>query len=234
MGYIIESAQHIGRSHLLDFRNRQDAIASVGGENWAAGFIADGCSEGTRSEVGANIAVQYLATETQVIMHENKLRPEQIAHDLSWMLDYYIKYTASLFKTNDERKYVNFVQNNFLFTVVGFIWTPEETAVFYAGDGTVWINDEVRYLNVGDTPLYPAYKLIPWAIPAETVIPDFTVETYNNVGRVAIASDAWKDERETADRMWEISPLQREINRMSRINHQFSDDTSIIRLIATE
>ena len=44
----------------LDYNN-QDAVLLVEHENYTIGIIADGCGSGANSEVGAQLAVKYLA-----------------------------------------------------------------------------------------------------------------------------------------------------------------------------
>lgn len=236
MHYQLQTAGAIGRSHLVSRRNGQDAYAAFTAEDFAAGIICDGCSEGVHSEVGAALASQFLINKIQQYHTFYRLSPFMMAEKLSKALDGYLVRLIQPYKFLNLPEITHFVQHHLLFTVVGFIWTPETTAVFYAGDGTHVVNGEdfhdTQYLNVGDTPLYPAYKMIPFAIPSGTLVPDFEVRTYPNVTRLMIGSDAWKDERDLLGQVFEQKRLQRWINRLSEREHRFSDDVSVIALEA--
>src|SRR5260221_212661 len=56
-----------GRSHILDARNCQDALSSItfeiNGKSYVAGVVADGCGGGKHSQVGAQLAVQFIPRE---------------------------------------------------------------------------------------------------------------------------------------------------------------------------
>lgn len=231
----LQSAQHAGRGHLSSGKNMQDALGTFKAWDFAAGVICDGCSEGLHSEAGAQMAASYLIGSIAEYQSYYWMNPETIAKRMDEKLKNYLSsllYLAWFFEDGTKER-AAYVQNHLLFTVMGFVWTPTQTAVFYAGDGTLLIDDEEEHLNMGDMPLYPAYRLIPYAIPPEIVIPEITVRVYDRpVRRLAIGSDAWKDERELIPRIWEAWHLQREINRLSNREHRFYDDVSIIALQA--
>lgn len=225
--YFHEGAQHIGRRHWIDYGNKQDVSQLLFGMNSSVGVICDGCSEGAHSETGAALAAKFFTSEALVYLENTSKDPGTIAERVGRKLDQYLLDLTIAQTWNTDAEYVHFVQNHLLFTVVGFITRGSDVALFYAGDGTLWIDDERRDLNPGDTPMYPAYRLIPDAVPKGLIVPELQVECYHNPKRFAIGSDAWKEEPDID--MWALHPLQREINRLSRVDHRFGDDVSIIR-----
>lgn len=230
----VQSAQAVGRNHRVLGKNMQDALGLVNEGYFVAGVICDGCSENKHSEVGAALAASYLTGVIEDYRTCRWMTPAVIASRLEdRLMDYLASLLRPLWMMTDAQKAL-YVQDHLLFTVVGFIWTPGETAVFYAGDGTLMVDGETTHLNVGDTPLYPSYRLIPQAIPPGTVVPPFTIHTYGAVKRLMIGSDAWKKETEKLPLIWNTDHLQRLINRLSDREHRFSDDVSVITLQATE
>lgn len=224
----VQTAQHIGRTHLLDGRNRQDALRVVEGDSYVIGVICDGCSEGQYSEVGANLGAEIFSKFFAAMARWRV----PVLLNLESMVESRLKAIVDINVYSED--VVDFVHDYLLFTVIGFIWTPAETVVFWQGDGTLWVNDEVQHLNVGNTPFYPAYRLIRDALPAGMDMPDFTIGRYTDVKRIAIGSDAWKDEPELADKVWDCFHLQRQINIWSDRQHRFKDDVSLIALEVTE
>lgn len=226
----LQSAQHIGRQHILNGTNMQDALSVAHGSDYVAGVICDGCSEGKHSEVGAGLASAYIARWLAHYADMYALTKDRInaAYDVGSFVHFLLEKQKSLFQFNDDHEWVQYVKDHLLFTVIGFVHTVECTTIFYCGDGTLVIDDKVKHLNVGDTPLYPAYNLIPHALTTPIRHIPFIVERYYSVQRLAIGSDAWKDEPDLLLPMFGQKHLQREINRLSDRQHRFQDDVSII------
>lgn len=237
--FVVRKATHIGRGHFKGFTNRQDALSlfnsEVGGARLVVGIICDGCSEGSSSEVGATLAAQLLARATVKQFSQgvpshiipNLLYSELLGSMHNLLLDY-------SFSSYSDR--VNFIKNHLLFTVVGFILTDDELVVFYTGDGSVIVNDEVSFIDADDKPIYPAYHLVDRNVLDTNVtsLPEsFEVFRYSTqeVDRFAIGSDAWHRELDLIDQIWGFSNpngLQRRLNVWSEKDHRFYDDVSII------
>lgn len=150
----------IGRDHKIAGKNNQDAIFIRKEKDLIVALVADGCSEGKNSEVGAKLGIKILGEQISRMLHgamiwidpalvielakQNTLRIlERILNDLG---------------DNTNRN----VLDHFLFTVIGLIATCEEALVFGLGDGFASINGEVidipKYEN--NEPQYIGYDLM--------------------------------------------------------------------------
>ncbi len=240
--FILNKAVRLGRNHGIVSKNCQDAIGVFDGEQngnrLLYGIICDGCSEGASSEVGANLAKNFLVREIF-----DQLEKGTSLYDLPEIL--YWNLIANLrsvvdnirFRTPADR--IDFIKNNLLFTVVGFVVTPKETLIFITGDGLYIANDLIVHVDANDEALYPGYHLVDRSAllaPPTTVLPtNFDYEVYQTplLFRIAIGSDAWKQEQELLYQIWGLgrkdkSELQRKINRWSDKEHRFKDDVSLI------
>ena len=234
-------AIHIGRQHLINFTNCQDACFLYQGEfdeqPLIIGIICDGCSEGEASEVGARLASEFLIREALHLFQKSvpvEVIPGVLYSTLVEFLRNQVHAGHAFFNSQDQ---VNFIKNNLLFTVVGIIATPSKCVVFITGDGTIVINDEVIIVDANNTPSYPAYHLVDRSklntnaseLPTSFDIYDIDMET---IGRVAIGSDAWHHEQDLLEeQIWGFknsAGLQRKINVWSKSEKRFSDDVSII------
>src|SRR3989338_6242050 len=148
MNFVIHQATHIGRDHLLEFKNRQDAHltfeGNLSGKKVGIGIVTDGCSEGNNSETGATLGANFLIREIKVLIEQGvplKVLPNVL---YSRLLDF-LRLLVGNYVFDNPSDRVNFIKNTLLFTVVGFIVTDEASLIFYAGDGTIVIDDLVRY-----------------------------------------------------------------------------------------
>lgn len=225
MALQIQTARAVGRRHLIDGTNCQDALAVFRSETRVVGIICDGCSEGKHSEVGATLAAEYLAH-----LVGNAKVPNWFAflEALHYYVEDFLKTLLLPYSYFDDWQRAAFVRDHLLFTVVGFLWEGDLVHTFYCGDGTVVLNDLVLHLNEGDMPTYPAYALVPYAIPEGTPVPTMKVGRFTKINQIAIGSDAWKDERDLLPAILDKSRLQREVNRLSLREHRFQDDVSLI------
>lgn len=232
----VQKAQHAGRDHIIDHKNMQDALRVFHTDDFLAGIICDGSSNGnlpeTHSEVGAQAAAEFMIGAIREWSSYGHLTPKVIATKLDKELQRYLQALVAPFWWLDEAGLADYVKRHLQFTILGFIWTPKEFVVFYVGDGTLWINDEVHHLNEGNLPAYPAYRLVPYAIPNyyEPKMSIIPISRDGGVKRFAIGSDAFKDEKTRTGEIWNIErgTLQMRINIMSNIDHSFGDDVSII------
>lgn len=235
----VRRATHIGRSHLLNFTNCQDALALFDGElnyqRLIIGIVCDGCSEGTNSEVGANLASAYLIREIVQLLKQGV--PATVIPNLLYtgLVDF-LRGILSGYSFANSNDRVAFIRDNMLFTVVGFIMTDNETVVFITGDGTIIVNDDVTFVDANNRPSYPGYHLVERSaleVDASALPTNFDVEVFSTdeVFRLAIGSDAWADEPQLIDQIWGYkhpAGLQRRINQWSKTDKKFRDDVSII------
>ena len=227
-----------GRGHILDASNCQDALSSIAfesdGKAYITGVLADGCGGGKHSEVGAQLAVQFIPREIRRLV-ENGLPLEHIPNLLFEHLMHFLKTIAAAYHFADLVELAHFVNHHLLFTVLGFIVGPEQTLVFAAGDGIVIINDDIHLRDQHNAPAYIGYHLIDRRYLGEdaTLLPRafdlYTIPTAS-LKRLAIGSDAWIEEQALLDQVWGLkSPagLQLQMNRWSSARH-LKDDASII------
>jgi hypothetical protein len=94
--------------------------------------------------------------------------------------------------------------NSLLFTIVGVIMTPEETAIFSFGDGVFALNGKVTVIAPagGNAPPYIGQRLVPGLMPEKYL--KFTVHTVvptKDVRHLLIGSDGVKDFDASAELM---------------------------------
>lgn len=231
----VRAAQIIGRSHLLSGRNCQDALKTgsleIRGQKMFYGVICDGCSSGESSEVGAKLAATFLGRQIEVLLKQrtplNKIPPVLHKRMLGFLKGLLGKIS---FDSPSSRN--DFISDNFLFTILGFIYTDDEAIIFVQGDGVWIVNDEVTIRDENNTPNYIAYSLLPFR-PSEFEVNRFPGKL---ISRIAIASDALVEEKGFISELWgNTHPLglQRKVNFLSREDHRFRDDLSLIALEVT-
>jgi len=217
----------IGRDHLARRANCQDAGGYTQvGDTWV-GVVCDGCGSGPQSEIGANLAAQYLIEDASRLL--------KLENDLQQMLgllhNHLIDYLTVVATVSQPSNFAEYVQRNLLFTVVGFIVSPDGGIVFAAGDGLVTIDDEVLALDQSNQPDYPAYHLIPNALPSDYQLPTVfqTWRVEPDWQRLAVGTDGF--EVKLLPDVWEQRHprgLQRKMNVWSDRHHCFRDDATII------
>lgn len=233
MGFSIRAGKVTGRDHLLNGQNCQDALHhlkfEIDGLPYFIGAVADGCGEGLYSEVGSHLAVPFVCQSIRF-----SLQNHVPLADLPNLLVYQLKRFLSLLLDNhafaDEQERAEFIHNHLLFTLVGFVITPQHTLVFIAGDGIIQINDTC-YSTHEEAPNYITYMLVEPSGRAADIPPLALYETPTaNLDHLLIGSDAWIDEQALLGKVWQGSSpasLQRLMNKWSDAQH-FRDDASII------
>ncbi len=228
----LRSAQIIGRSHLLSGRNSQDALKTgsleVRGQKVFYGVICDGCSEGESNEVGAKLASAFLGRQIEILLKQ-RIPLGKIPPVLHKRMFGFLKGLLGKISFDAPASRAVFIENNLLFTILGFIFTEDETIVFAQGDGVLVVNDEVTIRDENDRPNYIGYDLL------KTSPTSFDVYRFPGalVARIAIASDALEEETDFVSELWgntHAVGLQRKVNILSRQEHRFRDDLSVIAL----
>lgn len=246
MGNVVRKAVHIGRGHLLNKTNRQDACILFDGDvnnlPVVIGIVCDGCSEGTSSEVGATLASEFMVRETMNLLKKG-VAVDIAPHVLYGRLIEFLRSQLNCgYDFIDVADQVSFVKDHLLFTTVGFILTDSDCIVFVAGDGTVIINDDVHIIEQSNKPMYPAYHLVNRTF-LQTDVSELptSFQLYHpnraELRRLAIGSDSWHDERELLSEVWGYKHpkgLQRKINVWSEVEKHFYDDVSIITVEISE
>lgn len=133
----------IGSEHQRVNKNNQDALAVRSADDYLLGVVADGCGSCTHSEVGAWLAVELIAEA--IAANPNAITDDDGCRELGE------KVLRKLPPQLPAEKY-------YLFTLLGFVITPEETVVFGCGDGTLAINGEItRWEFANNAPPYLIY-----------------------------------------------------------------------------
>ncbi len=138
----------IGREHQRLNKNNQDAFCVRATDDYVIGVIADGCGSCAHSEVGAWLGVELVAGAIAEALPQS-LTSKQIEE---------IGKTVLIQLPHKLNPY-----DYYLFTILGFIITPEETTLFGCGDGMMVINGELTQWHFANNAppylIYPDEKL---------------------------------------------------------------------------
>lgn len=238
MSYVVRHAKRVGRGHLIEFKNCQDALKVYDGQvddrSVVIGFICDGCSEGEANEVGANLGVNFLIRRTLELL-QSGLPIKSIPSVLYPDLVRFLRSVLSNYKFVDISDQVRFINDYLLFTVIGLIVDDSDGVIMVAGDGVFEVNGVATFIESDNKPQYPAYNLIdrrnmsPTAAQTPNSFDVYQLDR-SALEKVAIGSDAWQQEKDLLVEIWgdfNGAGLQRLVNRYSNEKH-FRDDVSII------
>ena len=157
------SASIIGREHIRLWMNNQDAVklswANINGCDFLFGVVADGCSEGLHSEVGAQLLATFVSEEIPLILF-NQTPIEEVPKALFFRCLGYLRAVAAQTVTGSPSKVVSFIKDFLLCTVLGFVMNQKSCVVFHAGDGLVVIDDVIYRIDQQNRPTYLAYHLV--------------------------------------------------------------------------
>lgn len=155
----------VGREHVRLGRNNQDAwgIASFGDLTVAA--VADGCSSGAHSEVGAWLAVRWLLAQVPALWRAagERVDSELAERACDGLLDGWQTVLEPLAACESAATVVGEL---FLSTLLVAVADREAVLVFGVGDGLVLVDDGAIELAAGadNAPPYLAYRLLPEAL----------------------------------------------------------------------
>lgn len=242
--FTVKTGKVIGRSHIFSGRNCQDSLKQssieVNGQTYLVGWISDGCSEGAYSEVGANLATEFLLRQTLEFIRAG-IHLDIISLFLFEDLLAFLKTNLNSQPLFSPREQSVYVQDFLLFTLVGYIIGPKSTLVMAYGDGLIIINDLVNKRDFNDESPYPGYLLIdpkylnPNRHPVSQAFDVFSVET-QHLKQLAIGSDAWLQEFDLVSLLWGLkhpNQVQRNMNLWSD-EKKLADDASIIIVESTQ
>ncbi len=160
----IAAGSVVGRTHHLAGRNNQDAFAWRNGEKGLVAAVADGCSSGAFTEVGARLGVELFVERVGWGLEaDNERAPaELLARAADEVVDHLDQLTRRMGGTRAER-----VESYFLFTLVGAVLTAGEGWLFSVGDGVVGVNGQLRSLGpfANNAPPYLGYRLLGAEVP---------------------------------------------------------------------
>jgi hypothetical protein len=199
-------------------RNNQDAVAACAREGRLAIAVADGCSEGAFSEVGARLVVRFLTHRAC----ESARWGRELAVEVS---DALVAWLYTLARGSGALE--AFVQEQLLTTFLCAVAREGEALVFGVGDGVVQVDGETRVLDSGpdNAPPYVAYRMLPLGGAPVAVHHEGPAK------RVALATDGLSHQLALLDGAFDWTnphALQRKLN----VTRGLSDDTTVALLRA--
>ena len=202
-------ASTTGSDHIKVDKPNQDGAYYFefqrGSDVYRIGYVLDGCSSGDMPDLGVRYARRFIK-KTIVKALEDQIGLDQIpALILQNIVSELIPGLCNLLAQDDDEACLEFIADDLLFTLLGFIQGPNEVVVFVYGDGVVQINDfvDLRYLD--DRSDYVAYLAIMdhltdgrslpkqckiWVIPTQLV------------DKVACFTDSWIEEQSLIPLIW--------------------------------
>lgn len=194
-----------GRAHVRSGRNNQDAFCWCATADGLVAVVADGCSSGARSEIGAWLGARTLAESL-------RRRLPRLADDAPAALDaardeVLAQVQASAVALGGRLE--DTLGEFFLFTLVGVVLTRTSALLFAAGDGVFALDGRLRVLVSPDNrPAYPAYALDGRRTPFEVwgPFPTASLRTVL-VGTDGAADLAAAEERRLPGREERLGPL---------------------------
>lgn len=154
----------IGKEHVRNQKNNQDAWQIVRGEKALVAVVSDGCSAGSHSEVGAKLGSRLLAESLSRCLELSAVDVfsgtvleavlEKVRQDVLATIRILANVLGGSFSET--------IENFFLFTVLGVVITEQETFLFAVGDGIFFLNGEYIELApyADNHPSYLSYALV--------------------------------------------------------------------------
>ena len=145
-----------GRNHTLAGKNNQDAYCSYSSELVTIAVVCDGCGSGKHSEVGAKLGAGLIVEAiARQLKGQTSLDLVEVRQDVLVQLEGIGKTIAGVHPLSQ------IINDYLLFTVIGALITPSETAVFSIGDGVIAVNGKVTQIGPfpNNAPPYLAYSL---------------------------------------------------------------------------
>jgi hypothetical protein len=226
--YHARAGQVIGSDHAGRAANCQDAFALAEAPTYVAGFVCDGCGEGQRSEVGAALAAQFLASRAA----EHLTAGTAIESIPSLLYGQLVGYLQALMAASNPAEPVQFAKDHLLFTVLGLLVTPSQALLLAAGDGLLVMDAQVLVRDENNAPTYIGYHLFAPSSLALTQPLPTAFDTYTLPPawqRLAIASDGYRPD--LVSHLWNHTHrrgLQRKLNVLAGQERQFRDDATAI------
>jgi hypothetical protein len=209
-----------GTEHARLNRNNQDAAAA-----WRCGdaisvAVADGCSEGPSSEVGARLVARFVTRRAC----ESRAWGSALAAEVT---DALVAWLYGIARGAGELE--PFIHEHLLTTFLCAVVRGPDALVFGVGDGVVQIDGVTRVLDAGpeNAPPYVAYRMLP-QLGADSFA---RVHHEGPARRVALATDGLKPRLALLERAFDWKnplTLQRTLN----VTRGLTDDTTVALLRA--
>lgn len=182
----IAAGSVIGRIHKELGLNNQDSFIYGSTGDLLVGIVCDGCGSGKHTEIGSRLGSRLLLKKilhrlglsslnrglflSSLIDFSKQTRKEYLEKELSkfgeqLLIEIKDIVDAQILSNSIDEEYLKefyqLINDQFLFTILGFIVTPKDTYIFSAGDGIYAINDKITVLESKDNfPLYYSYNLL--------------------------------------------------------------------------
>ena len=148
----------IGADHRRSGRANQDGWHVERSPRWLIGVVADGCGSAPHSEVGAWLGARIWARALAQLLDEDlsPADPRLWTRACARSLERLGAVVDTLPGSSRQ-----LVHEALLFTLVGFVLTPEQLVVHAIGDGLVWLDGQQREIGPfpDNRPPYLAYGL---------------------------------------------------------------------------
>ncbi|MDQ3265464.1 MAG: protein phosphatase 2C domain-containing protein [Myxococcota bacterium] len=224
----IAAGSVVGRTHSLAGRNNQDAFAWRTGARGLVAAVADGCSSGAFTELGARVGVELFVQRVWLGLEKDPPRPaDLLARAAEEVVAHLDQLTHLMGGARAER-----VESCFLFTLVGAFLLPEEGWLFSVGDGVVGINGQLRSLGpfAHNAPPYLGYRLLGARVPLR-----IEPLPLNGLQSLLLGTDGVLDLPDVAslvdDRVFtNRDMLRRRLTVVSRQTGRLLDDTTLVAI----
>jgi hypothetical protein len=202
-----------GREHAAAFRNNQDAFCHRSSGDAVLAVVADGCSAGAFSEVGARLGARLVLDGLARALP--RLQTRAVADVLESVRLGVLRSLRRLAAAMGGPRPAA-VLDHLLFTVVGAALTPEQALVFVLGDGVAVVNGHADVWTFEDNrPPYLGESLLDLpAVPAASrrfrtarVLSAAEVESLV-IGTDGVADLLRAEERRVPGREERVGPLR--------------------------
>lgn len=153
----------MGRDHRLCQKNAQDDFTVIQAQQFLVGVVCDGCGSGDHSEVGSKIGSRIVANQLSdlALRMPGIFSPLYQARALLTLKNSILLELDRVVRTMGL-DYAAAVEDYFLFTIIAFVMTPEDTFILSAGDGVVFVNCGRFDIepDPGNKPRYLSYGLL--------------------------------------------------------------------------
>lgn len=152
------SGSILGRDHAHAHRGCQDACSLHSSPAGAVLVVADGCSSGPFTEVGAHLGAAWIARHALAYDVAAPGALDALAGDLLT----YLQLIAAGLAPGHDGALARAVHDYLLFGFLAAVVTPDTACVFGAGDGLFAIDGAETILDPGpdNAPSYVAYALL--------------------------------------------------------------------------
>lgn len=144
----IAYASIVGSTHRALEYNNQDFVLVKSIADIQICLVADGCGSGSNSEVGAQLALNFIA---KTIVENNNWQK-----NLMERLNDYSQNLAEMHSDDSQ----TFIKNFLLYTIVGCVVRDEKIILFSCGDGVILINENLNVIDQDNRPRYLNNSLI--------------------------------------------------------------------------